>query len=163
MMVVIADTSPINYLIQIGQVELLQQLYQLIVIPAEVFQELSDSNAPAVVQAWIGQRPHWLEVRHRTNVANSSWLLELDPGERAAIQLAQIEQESLLVMDDAAGRKEAQRLGLPNIGTLGVLRLAATEGLVELHHALDKLMKTNFRVSAALIQQLIDEEDRRRF
>jgi predicted nucleic acid-binding protein len=99
----------------------------------------------------------------RSRTTSAALRNELDAGERAAIQLAQLEEESLLVMDDATGRREAQLLGLPNIGTLGVLRLAAIEGLVHLPTVLDKLMRTNFRAPAVLIQQLIAEDHTRRF
>ncbi len=46
MKVVVADTSPLNYLVQIGEVGILRELYGTIVIPVEVFVELSDSDAP---------------------------------------------------------------------------------------------------------------------
>ena len=88
--------------------------------------------------------------------------MELDAGERAAIRLAQAEPEALLLMDDAPGRKEAQRLGLPNIGTLGLLRLAAVMGLVEMRVVLGKLKQTNFRAASSLIAEFIAEDDERR-
>ena len=49
-------------------------------------------------------------------------LRQLDPGERAAILLAQQEAGALLLIDDAAGRSEATRRGIPSPGTLGILR-----------------------------------------
>jgi predicted nucleic acid-binding protein len=86
----------------------------------------------------------------------------LDAGERAAIQLAEAETEAMLLIDDAEGRKQADRLGISNIGTLGVLRLAAVEGLVELRLVLDRLTQTNFRAASSLIRELIVEDDERR-
>jgi hypothetical protein len=50
MMVVVADTSPINYLILIGEIGVLQQLYHRVVIPEEVFGELMDTEAPPEVR-----------------------------------------------------------------------------------------------------------------
>jgi predicted nucleic acid-binding protein len=162
MMVVIADTSPLNYLVQIGEIDLLPRLYGTIVIPTEVFLELKDAAAPAIVHEWMSKSPAWLEIRPAADLVTSSFLFELDAGEQAAIQLAQLEDESLLLIDDAAGRRAAQSLGLPNVGTLGVLRLAALEGLVDLPTILAKLMRTNFRAPAVLIQQLIAEDEARR-
>ena len=46
MTVVVADTSPINYLILIGEIGVLQRLYHRVVIPEEVFSELMDTGAP---------------------------------------------------------------------------------------------------------------------
>lgn len=62
MLLVIADTSPIRYLIQIGHINLLHSLFQAVSIPTEVARELSDPSAPPAVQAWIRTPPIWLTV-----------------------------------------------------------------------------------------------------
>lgn len=49
MKVVIADTSPINYLILIDGIEILPRLYGRISAPLEVLAELTDPEAPAEV------------------------------------------------------------------------------------------------------------------
>jgi hypothetical protein len=84
---VVADTSPLNYLIQIDCQELLTTLYQRVLVPGAVLGELMHVRTPAKVRAWLRSRPEWLEVRE---VAPSSdpALARLDPGEREAIQLA---------------------------------------------------------------------------
>ena len=90
-------------------------------------------------------------------------MLHLDPGERAAITLAQSEPGALLLIDDAAGRTEASRRGILNTGTLGILRAAALKEFVDLPTVLARLLETNFRVSMALVDELLAEEaDRRR-
>lgn len=53
MTVVIADTSPINYLILIGEIGVLSRLYNQVVIPDEVAAELVDHDAPAAVRVWM--------------------------------------------------------------------------------------------------------------
>lgn len=63
MTVVVADTSPLNYLILIDAIELLPRLYGKIVIPAEVMHELTDGGAPGRVSEWAMHCPEWLEVR----------------------------------------------------------------------------------------------------
>jgi predicted nucleic acid-binding protein len=60
-MIVVADTSPINYLILIGHVEVLPLLYGQIFIPHAVHDELLDGNAPTVVRAWAKNPPQWLQ------------------------------------------------------------------------------------------------------
>jgi predicted nucleic acid-binding protein len=54
-MVVIADTSPLSYLIRIEQIEVLPQLYERVVIPESVFGELNHPRAPDAVRDWIAQ------------------------------------------------------------------------------------------------------------
>ena len=130
MMVVIADTSPINYLVLINEIEVLSRLYGHIVIPQEVAVELTDSGAPAAVRVWMEQRPKWIEIRSAP--IPDLGLMELDAGEATAISLAEAETDVLLLIDETAGRLEASRRGIPNTGTLGVLRRAAIEGLIDL-------------------------------
>jgi len=71
-------------------------------------------------------------------------MTHLDPGERAAIVLAQSEPGTLLLINEAAGRIEASRRGTRNTGTLGVLRAGALKGYVDLPTALARLLETNF-------------------
>lgn len=86
-MIVVADTSPLNYLIQIACESLLPALYKRVLIPAAVLAELDDVGAPATVKHWLLHVPEWIEVR-RTATAPHAALSFLDPGEREAIQLA---------------------------------------------------------------------------
>ncbi len=89
-------------------------------------------------------------------------LRHLDPGERAAILLAQQEGDVLLLIDDAAGRREAMRYGIPSTGTLGILRAAAIRQLLDLPTALKSLATTNFRVSQNLVTELLEEDSERK-
>jgi len=88
--------------------------------------------------------------------------MDLDAGEGSAIALAELETEVLLLIDESAGRLEASRRGIPNTGTLGVLRAAAIEHLVDLPSALDRLLATNFRVSKGLVGDLLAEDLQRK-
>lgn len=63
-MIVVANTSPICYLLLIGCLDVLPMLFGRVTIPQAVCDELWEEGAPAVVQAWIAQPPAWLEVRH---------------------------------------------------------------------------------------------------
>jgi predicted nucleic acid-binding protein len=59
---VVADTSPIFYLLSIGQVEILPRIFTKVFIPDAVHQELRHPTAPSALKEWIEQRPSWLEV-----------------------------------------------------------------------------------------------------
>ena len=63
MILVVADTSPLNYLIQIHCQELLPTLYQRVFVPTAVIRELAHIRAPAMVRAWLSNVPEWLEIR----------------------------------------------------------------------------------------------------
>jgi len=147
---VVADTSPINYLVLIGEIDLLPRLYGKVLIPDAVLSELCDPGSPTVVSAWALMPPTWLEVV--LTVACDVNPSSLDPGELAAITLAgSVRADVLLLMDDMAGRSAASELGLRSTGTLGVLRAASQKGLIELDRALDKLGQTNFYLPARLV------------
>ncbi len=102
---------------------------------------------------------NWIEV---CSVSNSQKVLDLfnttklDLGECAAITLAQELQANLLLLDDLAARKEAQRLGLPIIGTVGILLSAKQLGLIpNIKQVLDSLIANNTRISPQLYQQTL--------
>jgi predicted nucleic acid-binding protein len=160
MRVVVADTSPLNYLVLLGCVDILRQLYGRVVVPAAVFSELTAEGSPAVVAAWISSRPEWIEVREEGHGEASELaeiLAEVDAGEAAAIRIAVGEAGGLLLIDDAAGRAVASRLGMANTGTLGVLVAAGREGWIDLGVMLGRLGETNFRVSRLLLDRLLAE------
>jgi predicted nucleic acid-binding protein len=162
MTVVVADTSPLNYLVLIGEAGVLRSLYGRVVIPPEVLAELSATGAPPEVIEWIQARPEWLEVQAVREGPSDAALQHIGSGERAAILLAQQEPDSLLLIDDAAGRAEANRRAIPNTGTLGVLKAAAVLRLLDLPIALARLAATNFRVSHTLLENLVAEDSERR-
>lgn len=108
MKVVIADASPLNYLILIGEVQLLPRLFGEILVPDVVVSELGDPEAPRPVRAWASHPPSWLTIR--PTPASSESIERLDEGERAAILLAEAQEAPvLLIIDDAEGRAEAGR------------------------------------------------------
>jgi predicted nucleic acid-binding protein len=160
MTVVIADSSPLNYLTLIGVVDVLHRLYGRVVVPKEVVAELIEPAAPQVVRRWASNLPDWIVVRAVVVAADD--MPHLDAGERAAIALAQSERDALLLIDETAGRIEASRRGIRNTGTLGVLRAAAIREYVDLPTALARILETNFRVSMELVTALLAEDGERR-
>jgi predicted nucleic acid-binding protein len=84
-MVVVADTSPINYLVLIAHIDVLQQLYGRILIPPAVLAELRHPVAPKPVRDWADRAPKWVEV---LSPKSNLFLAQLDPGENEAIALA---------------------------------------------------------------------------
>lgn len=162
MRVVVSDTSPIRYLVLIGEVGLLEKLYERIIVPAAVYAELQAQQTPETVRTWMDTAPPWVEViaAHRPGLEHlvSS---TLDSGERAAIALALEMKADLLLMDERAGVEEARRLGITATGTLGILARAAERGLVRLPSVLARLQTTNFRVRPEMIRQLLSEDANR--
>jgi predicted nucleic acid-binding protein len=152
---VIADTGPINYLIVIGHVELLPVLFERIILPATVLGELTSRKAPVSVQAWAAALPSWLDVRESPrSILQDSSFSSIDPGEKAAIELAVSLHADLLLMDDRRAVNVARNRGFQVTGTLGILDLAAERGLVDFERAIDRLDHSNFRRPQSLVDAL---------
>jgi predicted nucleic acid-binding protein len=149
-MIVVADASPLNYLIQIQCDILLPKLFGKVLVPAAVIEELRHPATPSAVGSWLSQAPPWIEVLAVTARVDSTLEL-LDPGEREAIQLAQELHADLLLIDDRRGRLEAKRRAIPTTGTLGVLLEAQKRGLIDAETAFQQLIdETSFRATPAV-------------
>jgi predicted nucleic acid-binding protein len=156
-MIVVADTSPLNYLILIDCDNLLPQLYGHIVVPMAVMRELGHSGAPSAVEAWLTRVPAWINVTPVRSVPDAE-LAFLGLGEQEAIQLAEEHHATLLLIDERKGRLEAKRRGLRTTGTLGVLLSAGDLRLIDAEAAYRRLLvETSFRTSAALEAQFLGQ------
>ena len=153
-MIVVADTSPLNYLIRLEHIDVLRQLYDRILIPHAVHDELLSPKAPTAVRAWAANPPEWIELLSPSTSPEQSQS-RLDPGETEAIALAEELKADWLLIDDAAGRDHAVAVGLQTIGTLGILREAAREGLLDLRTEVIRLRSLGFYVSDNLIAALL--------
>ena len=122
MQLVVADTSPVNYLILIQYVEILPLMFEKIFMPAQVRDELTDIEAPRVVREWIAAPPAWLEVWPVSirESSDGSWQ-RLGEGEKAAISLAMDLGAGLILMDERQGTAAARGRGLAVTGTVGIL------------------------------------------
>jgi predicted nucleic acid-binding protein len=153
-MIVVADTSPINYLVLIDAIHVLPALYEKVIIPKTVSDELQVPESPQAVRDWTARYHEWLTL-DQSLPSHDPELDFLDAGESHAIRLVQQLEADALIIDDRAGRSEAMRRGIVVIGTLGVLSSAAESDLIDLEDALGRLQKTSFRASPRLVSQLL--------
>jgi predicted nucleic acid-binding protein len=152
-MIVVADSSPLHYLILLEQAEILERLYGNVLIPDAVAAELRAAASPRSVSEWISNPPLWLRIVEVTAEQIASVFDELDLGERAAIALAERTGADLLLIDESAGRAEARRRSLRVTGTLGVLRASAEAGLLlDVRDVVSRLRATNFYVDETLLK-----------
>lgn len=151
MTTVISDTSPINYLVLIGEIHVLPQLFDRVIIPPAVIRELQHPRAPKVVSEWAAGLPNWVEVREPRTIDET---LDLGPGETAAISLAVEMGVDVILIDERKGSKAAEARGLFPAGTLNVLNAADARGLLDFERAITNLLRTNFQVALPLIEYL---------
>ncbi|MBK9164719.1 MAG: DUF3368 domain-containing protein [Acidobacteria bacterium] len=152
-MIIISDTTPLHYLILIDEARILPELLGQIVIPTEVFSELQAEKTPQKIKDYLAVVPDWLSIRTPSVVIDED-LAEIDPGERAAILLAEELSADGIVIDDLAGRTIASRRGLRVIGTLGLIEAAGERGLLDINDTLDRIIEAGFFISRRLEQQI---------
>lgn len=151
-MLVVSDTSPLNYLVLIGHDAVLPALFGRVATVPAVIVELSHPRSPDRVRAWASSVPNWLEVRPPAALDPS---LRLGKGEAEAICLARELHATAVLIDERAGQQVATRLGLFVTGTLGVLLLASEKRLLDLPDAIAALKQTTFRASDRLYDQML--------
>lgn len=155
-MIVISNTSPLNYLIQIDTVDILHQLFGTISIPGAVFEELSDAASPDRVKRWIAQPPDWLKVIQIQSFVPEE-LESLHLGEQEAILLAEQLNADILILDERAARTIAFQRRLSVTGTLGVLNEAGNHNLIDIPEVVNRLRQTTFRAAPGLYKWLLDQ------
>ncbi len=156
-MIIISDTSPLINLAAVGQLDLLRQLYDRVIIPQAIYDE--------IVVAGVGQpgaaevkTASWIETRRsQDQVLVNVLKLELDRGEAEALALAVELKVDLLLIDERKGRIIATRLGLTHIGLLGALVEAKQRGLLSAVKPIldDLIAKAGFWISADLYRRVL--------
>lgn len=150
-MIVVSDTSPLSALAEIGEINLLHRLFGNISIPATVLAECQHPGAPQTLRTWAASLPEWAIVEPTPPKLHPA-VNNLDPGEADAISIAMLSPGPvLLLVDERAGVRVVQDLGLPFTGTLGVLIRGHQLGLIHFETALASLRRTRFRLSPAII------------
>lgn len=160
-MIVISDSSPLNYLVLIGQADLLARLYGQVLIPPAVHAELQRQSTPTVVRQWIAQAPHWLKIQ-KSSLPGDATLARLGQGEREAIALAEELSADAILIDERDGRRLAERRHLTVIGTLQILDTAAEQRMIDFATMLTELQKTNFRVSTRVVNLFLARDAARK-
>jgi uncharacterized protein len=127
---IIGDSSPLIALAIIEQLDLLAKLYQRVIIPEKVWQEITVHGAGLAGASAIKQLD-WVLIEKPVPELVQPLSILLDAGEAEAIALALSLPESTVLLDDAQARRVAERFGVNRIGTLGILRKAKKAGLIE--------------------------------
>jgi predicted nucleic acid-binding protein len=153
-MIVVSDTSAITNLIQIDHLWLLREVYQNIIIPQAVYDELvSDTKNKLIIESLS-----WIKIKEvKENDITRNLKEVLDPGESEAITLALELDADFIIIDEKKGRKIAEDYGLRKIGLVGILVESKRKGLIkEVRNLLEQLIdKANFFVSEKLYKDVL--------
>jgi predicted nucleic acid-binding protein len=155
--IVVRDTSPLTNLAVVSRLDLLPALYQRVLVPHAIFQELRVGETTGSHPRFLDSSG-WLEVCEVSDREEVTRLLgKLDLGEAEAIVLAVERKAGLLLIDERKGRSVASGKGIETIGLLGTLVAAQRKRLIPaVKPVLDRLIReAGFWVSAALYQEVL--------
>jgi predicted nucleic acid-binding protein len=125
--VVIANTSPLLYLHQVGHLDLLRVLYKLVIVPPAVRVELQAGVKAGIAVPDLAAFS-WIEIRTVQSQLLIPAIVDLGPGEAEVIGLGLEHPGSLLILDDQLARRVAALNHLAFTGTLGVVLKAKQSG-----------------------------------
>ena len=155
-MIVVSDTTPLNYLVLIDTVEVLPILFQDVYTTSAVLRELTHTQAPESVRRWAKSTPLWLKVEDPLSLLPAT--NRLGPGEATAISLAKERHITAILIDERRGTEIARKEGLFPVPTLAILERAAERNLLELGSVIAKLQRTNIRISQELIDSALERD-----
>lgn len=153
-MKVVVDSTPLIALSLIDQLSLLPQLFDEVLVPPAVYDEVAmqGTNRPGATAL---ASCAWVHVQNpQISPGLEPMLLGLDPGETQTILLAQEVQPDWVLMDERLGRRIAHAMGLPVKGTVGILLAAFHAGLIakaDASNALQQLVQKGIRIAPKVI------------
>ncbi|MCH8318192.1 MAG: DUF3368 domain-containing protein [Bacteroidetes bacterium] len=129
MLKVILDTTPILTLLKISKFSLLKDIYEKIIIPEGVYQEIEiGKNKEYYINL---AELEWVKIEKIKNNQAIKYLAGLDKGEAEVIILAEEINADIVVIDEKIGREYAKRNNLNLTGTLGILIKAKNKRLIK--------------------------------
>ncbi len=154
-MKIVADSSPLITLARIAQLDILRQLYRLVLITPEVYGEVAVTGAGLAGAAEIAAA-EWIEVHSLRDAARLAGLqreLGLGIGEVSAILLTIELDADAVLMDDRDGRRAAWRMGIDTVGCVGALEEAFRLKLIpDLRAAYRQLLLSGAFVSRTILE-----------
>jgi len=145
--VIITDTSCFSLLHKLDALELLHQLFPIVI------------TTPEIANEFKFPLPGWVIIQSVTNRAlQKQFLKEVDLGEASAIALASEIAFDFLILDDAIARNFAEKLKMPVKGTIGLLVIAKNWGIIPLLKPyFNKIQETNFRIAIAVLEKVLKD------
>jgi predicted nucleic acid-binding protein len=159
----IANATPLISLALSERLELLQNLFDQVLVPTAVYDE-AVTNAPGRPGTSVIRRTDWLQITTPSSIPTiEPALLGLDPGENQVLLLAREMSPDWVLIDERLARRVAHSMGFPVKGTLGILLTSALAGLLSRKEALDcmeRLVHSGIRIGPRWQAWLRDELDR---
>jgi hypothetical protein len=159
---VVSNSTPLIFLSKIGKIQHLRELFDFVIIPSEVYEEV-------VVSGKKGGHPDAIAVEELVKrgfivvkEVEIAHLLDapIEEGEKAAISLALAEGIHEVLIDEAKVRRMAKLLGLTPRGTIWILSRLYEEGIIskeDFKNSIFELIEKGFRIREELLIDILKE------
>ena len=146
---VICNTSPIQYLHQVGLLHILPALADQMLVPPAVVDEISVGRSLGIDLPDLTQF-EWVHIRTPISQPALPLITDLGPGESEVLMLALEIKDTVVILDDSLARWVAVLLDIRVTGSLGLLIDAKKAKLIKsVRPVLDQLQLLRFRISPA--------------
>jgi len=153
---VLVNTSPLQYLHQVGQLDLFPKLFGRIIVPEAVAAELAAGRLLGISLP-EPEAIEWIQLRRPASPVGGLLSWELGAGEAAVLSLALEHPGSWVVLDDKLARQASVHLNLPLLGTAGILLRAKRAGhLHAVRPVLNQLTALGFRLTPETVRNILD-------
>lgn len=155
--IIISDAGPLIILAKINYLSVLTEQFSVIQIPQSVANEGIENiflPGAGIIKQAIENKLIEVQADPELSVLDGA-LNILGPGEAAAIRLAYLSKNGLLI-DEKRGRKIAKNLNLNIIGTAGILYLAKKKKIIKtVKPIIELIKKENYHLSDKIIEDLL--------
>lgn len=153
---VVVDSTPVIALALVGRLDLLRLLYQEVVIPAAVREEVLHDGRRRIGAVEL-ESAEWIRTTTLEDARRADLLSDLDRGEAEVLALAQELDARLVIIDERLGRRHARRLGFTLTGTLGVLlRAKAAGGLPAVRPVIERIRAGGIWLKDGLVDRALE-------
>jgi predicted nucleic acid-binding protein len=152
----VSDASPLIILAQGGRLDLFQVFGGSVLIPRTLEREILRSGAvDAAVEAV--RSLDWLEIVDPGPAPDALLRYRLGAGEEAVLTWALAHPGAVAIIDERRARQVARTLGVPVIGTLGIITDARVRGLIPaVRPVIDHLLRaTDWYLSPRVLQDVL--------
>jgi len=153
---IIVNSTPIIALSSIDNLHLLKELYKTVIIPCAVKDEI-EAKSKSKAHNQLEMSLDWIHVNEINNIAQKkTFRTQLHDGEVEVIILGQELFADLLIIDDYNAREYAKYLGFKVVGTIGILLLAKSKGIIHaIKPLMDKLIVNGIYISSRLYSEIM--------
>jgi predicted nucleic acid-binding protein len=151
----VVNASPLILLTAAEQLSLLPALADEIVVPGAVFRELKAGESRDLATTSI-RSAKWAKVVESPPASPSIAAWDLGAGETAVLSWAERQTGFTCVLDDRAARNCARAVGLPYVGTLGLVLAAKEAGLLATARpVLERMSSAGYFLAGKILEQAL--------